>query len=184
MTRDELIEVHLPLAHKIARRCYRPGSTLKFDDFVSLAHIGLVRAADSFDATRGCGFAGYAWRCMLTSIRDGLRIERRHVCLVPIDREFQGRSRDRLEYNMQPAQNWALADPRQTVEQLDAALDAARLLRLLDGRTRRLVKSVYLKGQTKTAAAKRERIGDSTAGELIRGGLVEMRRRAELPKAA
>jgi RNA polymerase sigma-B factor len=57
-TRDQLLERHLPLARKLARRYLRPGES--FDDLVQVASVGLLKAIDRFDPERGTALTTYA----------------------------------------------------------------------------------------------------------------------------
>lgn len=51
--REELILSHLPQAELLARRMHRRCPQVEFDDFMSVATIGLIQAVDRFDASRG-----------------------------------------------------------------------------------------------------------------------------------
>jgi RNA polymerase sigma-B factor len=56
--RDVLFDRFLPLARQLARRYQR--STEPFDDLFQVACLGLVKAIDRFDTTRGTAFSSYA----------------------------------------------------------------------------------------------------------------------------
>ncbi len=56
MTRNQLIEENLPLVYKIAHQ-YKG---LEYDDLVQEGSIGLIKAADSYDPSKGCSFGTYA----------------------------------------------------------------------------------------------------------------------------
>lgn len=56
--RDELINAHLRLAHHLARRFANRGIPL--EDLVQVASLGLVKAVDRFDPSRGLEFSTFA----------------------------------------------------------------------------------------------------------------------------
>ncbi|HEY5428975.1 MAG TPA: SigB/SigF/SigG family RNA polymerase sigma factor [Solirubrobacteraceae bacterium] len=56
--RDALIERFLPLARKLARRY--SGNNEPYDDLVQVASLGLVKAVERFDPTRGFAFTSFA----------------------------------------------------------------------------------------------------------------------------
>lgn len=56
--RNSLVEQHLPLVRKLARRY--AGGRVPYDDLVQVGAIGLIKAVDRFDATRGVELSTYA----------------------------------------------------------------------------------------------------------------------------
>ena len=56
--RDALAERFLPLARSLARRYSGAGEPL--DDLIQVASLGLLKAIDRYDPTRGCTFSTYA----------------------------------------------------------------------------------------------------------------------------
>ena len=58
--RSEFITANLCLASAIARRWYRPGSSMTIEDLEQAGNIGLFKAVDRFDPSRGCKFSTYA----------------------------------------------------------------------------------------------------------------------------
>ena len=56
--RDELIERFLPLARKLARRYAQ--SSEPYEDLVQVASLGLVKAVERFDPSRGFAFTSFA----------------------------------------------------------------------------------------------------------------------------
>src|ERR1700739_1236364 len=66
-SREELIERHLPLARKLARRYARP--QVSHDDLTQVACLGLVKAADRFQPDRGNDFAAFAVPTILGELR-------------------------------------------------------------------------------------------------------------------
>lgn len=71
--REEQIRELFPLVKKIARRVHRmiPGSDP--DDLVGEGSLGLIRAVDTFDGSRGPSLQQYAARIILGAMLNGLR---------------------------------------------------------------------------------------------------------------
>lgn len=66
-TRDSFIESNLPLVHSLCKRFV--GRGIEYDDLFQMGCVGLVKAADGFDETRGLCFSTYAVPVILGEIR-------------------------------------------------------------------------------------------------------------------
>lgn len=77
--RERLITSHLPLVRRIARRHVGRGEEL--DDLVQVGAVGLVKASDRFDPSRGVTFATFAAPVIEGEIRHHLRDRTRPVRL-------------------------------------------------------------------------------------------------------
>ena len=71
VSRERLIESHLPLAKSVAKRY--AGRGVDLDDLVQVGAVGLIKAADRFDATRGVAFSTFAEPTIEGEIRHHLR---------------------------------------------------------------------------------------------------------------
>lgn len=67
MTRDEFIAANIPLVHSLANR-FR-GRGIEYEELFSAGSLGLVKACDNFDDTRGLCFSTYAVPVILGEIR-------------------------------------------------------------------------------------------------------------------
>lgn len=71
--RAQLLDRYLGLVHHVAREVGARTSAVELDDLVSAGTLGLVRALDTFDLSRGLAFSTYAVRRIRGSILDDLR---------------------------------------------------------------------------------------------------------------
>jgi len=87
--RDAFLEQHVGLVHHVARRlASRLSTEADLDELVSAGTIGLLHAAESFDATRGLSFSTYAVPRIRGAILDELRRQ------DPVSRNVRRRTRD------------------------------------------------------------------------------------------
>jgi RNA polymerase sigma-B factor len=71
LAREELIRRCLPLARTLAGRYARAGESL--EDLVQVANIGLIKAVDRFDPTRGIAFSSFAVPSILGELKRHFR---------------------------------------------------------------------------------------------------------------
>jgi RNA polymerase sigma-B factor len=69
--RDRLVEMHLPLVEYLARRF--SGRSEPMNDLTQVGAIGLIKAIDRFDVTRGLEFSTYATPTILGEIKRHFR---------------------------------------------------------------------------------------------------------------
>jgi RNA polymerase sigma-B factor len=69
--RDCLVELNLPLVEYLARRFRDRGEPL--DDLIQVATIGLIKAVDRFDPTRGVEFSTYATPTIVGEVKRHFR---------------------------------------------------------------------------------------------------------------
>lgn len=72
-TRAELLDRYLGLVHHVAREVGARTPMVEIDDLVSAGTLGLIRALESFDLSRGLAFSTYAVRRIRGAILDDLR---------------------------------------------------------------------------------------------------------------
>ncbi len=71
--RELLLKQYLGLVHHVAREMHRRTPTLGVGDLVSAGTMGLLRALDTFDPSRGLAFSTYAVQRIRGAILDDLR---------------------------------------------------------------------------------------------------------------
>jgi RNA polymerase sigma factor for flagellar operon FliA len=73
-TREQLVIDHIPLLkHIVGRMCFDTPGSMDRDDLFGFGMLGLLAAADSFDAARGLAFSTYAYPRIRGAILDELR---------------------------------------------------------------------------------------------------------------
>jgi RNA polymerase sigma-B factor len=82
--RDELVDRFLPMAYGLALRYQYSRESL--DDLVQVASVGLLKAIDRFDPSRGIAFSSFAVPTMLGEIR---RHFRDRTWAFPVPRDLQ-----------------------------------------------------------------------------------------------
>jgi RNA polymerase sigma factor for flagellar operon FliA len=74
LNRDSLILTYYPMVYRVARRmAARYPSSVDLDDLVSIGTMGLIDAAERYDAELGSSFGGYARIRVQGAIVDALR---------------------------------------------------------------------------------------------------------------
>ena len=81
--RTRLIEHNLRLVAHIVKKYY--GTAADQEDLISIGTIGLIKAVDSFDMSKGIRLSSYAAKCVENAIltqRNKRRLRRRNGCLL------------------------------------------------------------------------------------------------------
>ena len=85
--RDPLITHNLRLVVYIAKKFESPA--VNVEDLISIGTIGLMKAVDTFDATRKARFSTYASRCIENEIRMQFRRERKSGQTVSLQESLE-----------------------------------------------------------------------------------------------
>ncbi len=67
LNREEFIEQNLPLVHSICKRFV--GRGIEYDDLYQAGCIGLIKAVDAFDSSKGFAFSTYAVPVIMGEVR-------------------------------------------------------------------------------------------------------------------
>jgi RNA polymerase sigma factor (sigma-70 family) len=121
--RARLIEEHINLPHLLALHRV-PREHPAFDDLEADGYVGLAKAADKYDPTRGASFKTFAWHRITGEMLDGARrLVRQAHTDAPLRRRASG---SKLAATAPCTPSWADADPtvprrRPTFVSLDEA---------------------------------------------------------------
>ena len=142
--RAELIEHNLRLVAHIVKKYYN--ATNDQDDLISIGTIGLIKAVNTFDHTKGARLATYASRCIENEIlmyfRAGKKTAQDVSLSEPIDTDKDGHPLSLLD---------VIADDDTLAEDLELKINSEKLYRylyeVLDEREREVISWRYgLKG--------------------------------------
>jgi RNA polymerase sigma-B factor len=164
--RRGLIERHLPLVRSIAGRYAGGGEPL--DDLVQVGSIGLIKAADRYDALRGAPFPAYAAPFIDGEIRHHLRDR---CAPVRVPRRLQAEGVRVVAVGLDCAGELHADPTAQTRDRL--AVRAA--LRALRPRERRLVQLRFVEDLTQAEIARRTGMSQVHVSRLLHGALARLR---------
>ncbi len=175
--RQTLIEHNLRLVAHIIKKYYAGAQNQ--EDLVSIGTIGLIKAVDTFDETKGPRLATYAARCIENEILMHFRAAKKTAQDVslsePIDTDSEGRPLTLMD---------VLAQEDTIVDDLDRKMNIEKLGRYiresLDAREREIIALRYgLGGQplTQWQVAERLDISRSYVSRLETKALKKLRRR-------
>lgn len=177
--RQRLVEHNLRLVAHIIKKYY--AGTQDQEDLVSIGTIGLIKAVDTFDETKGPRLVTYASRCIENEILMHFRSIKKTAQDIslsePIDTDSEGRPLTLMD---------VLAQEDTLTEELDLKINSEKLGRYvqetLDERERRIITLRYgLIGPalTQRQVAKRLGISRSYISRLETKALNKLRRRYE-----
>ncbi len=118
--RNKLIEHNLRLVAHIVKKYYTTARDQ--DDLVSVGTIGLIKAIDSFDITKGARFATYAGKCLQNEILMYFRSQKKHANVTsindPVDVDKDGNPLTYLEI---------IASPDDIVDSIDRKIKLEKI---------------------------------------------------------
>jgi len=152
--RAQLIEAHLPLVRTIALRHARAGEPL--DELVQAGSIGLIKAVDRFDPSRGTELAAYAAPLIEGEVRHHLRQRSRRIA-----RESPGRT--------------DVSDNADHDERSEARLLLEQGWQGLSSRDRRLLELRYFEDLSQAEIARAVGLSQAQVSRLLRAALDRLR---------
>lgn len=173
-SRRAQIETHLPLVRSIACRFAGAGEPL--DDLVQIGTIGLIKAVDRFDATRGGDLAPYAAAAIAGEIRHYLR-DRCAPVRVPRRLQAEGVRVRPVELDETHEDACVEAPPVEPDERV--ALKLA--LRALQPRERRIVQLHYFADLSQSQVAAAIGLSQVHVSRLLNGALAKLRSELAAP---
>ncbi len=177
--RSRLIEHNLRLVAHIVKKYY--GSSKDQDDLVSIGTIGLIKAVNTFDHTKGARLATYASRCIENEILMYFRAGKKSASDIslsePIDTDKDGHPLSLLD---------VIADDDTLCEDLEQKINAEKLRQyipeVLDARERDVIERRYgLRGDAlpQREVAKALGISRSYVSRIEKKALEKLRERFE-----
>lgn len=175
--RNELIEHNLRLVAHIIKKYY--STAVDQDDLISIGTIGLIKAVNTFDYTKGIRLATYASRCVeneiLMHFRAGKKSAQDVSISEPIDTDKDGQQLTLID---------VLAQDDTIVDDLELKLNAEKLRRYiaeaLDEREQQVIRWRYgLAGKERTQreVAKTLGISRSYVSRIEKKALEKLKKR-------
>lgn len=145
-----LVTENMGLAWRVVKEFISTG--IEYDDLRSLAYLGLVKAAKSFDPEKGYKFSSFANRCMRNEILLYLRQRRKQVPCISYDAIMEEGETPYLDF-------LGKEDPE--LKQIDNIGWYDALTRNLSDREKKVVDLVIMHKKSQTAICKEMGISQS-----------------------
>lgn len=170
-TREELIERHLPLVRAVARRYAHRGEPV--EDLVQVGALGLIKAVDRFDRSRGVTLGAYAATAVEGEIRNHLR-DRGTLIRIPRDAASESPARHPLPLET-TVELWADAAAEQRLARGEDRALLADGLRRLPRRERQILELRYYDDLSQRGIAEALGISQVHVSRLLRASLGHLR---------
>ncbi len=174
-SRQKLIEHNLRLVVHIAKKYFSP--EIEQDDLISIGTIGLIKAVNSFKASKGTRFATYAARCIENEILMFFRSKKKNANDIsvnePIDTDREGNALTLID---------VIACDNNIADDFDLAIKIDQLrkfLKTLDSRDHNILCLRYGLGGgeplTQREVAKRLKISRSYVSRIEKKALTQLK---------
>ncbi len=177
--RNKLVEHNLRLVAHIIKKYY--SSVHDQDDLISVGTIGLMKAVNTFDHTKGVRLATYASRCVENEILMYFRASRKTAQDIsitePIETDREGHTLTLMD---------VIADEDTIADDLEMKINATKLYRYIEEtltpREKEIIDRRYgltCRPQTQREVAKRLNISRSYVSRIEKKALMKLRQRFE-----
>ena len=177
--RDVLISRNLRLVAHIAKKYYAADGDP--DDMISTGTLGLIKAVDSFDVSKGTRFATYAARCIENEILMEFRARRRSINALRLGEPLDGDEDGELRLGDLVRDESDFVGNLEKLGQLKVLRDAVP--KVLSGRPLRIISMRYgLRGylpHTQQQTAEKLGISRSYVSRIENKALEELRQAVE-----
>lgn len=148
---------------------------LELEERISMALLGLTKAAEKYDSSRGVSFATFARKMMHDEVLMGFRKESKHTNVISLNLPIGDVDHCWTLENLVP-------DKRDRIAELESGLDAEIALERLSGTWSGLKGELYREildtpGQTKSVYAKRMGMSATYISRVIRSMREDTRRK-------
>ena len=200
--RAALVEESLPLVKSIASDIYGrlpAGTTLEYGDIEGWGHLGLVQAAEKFDASRGAKFSTFAYYRIRGAIYDELRkmglMRRSHTLRARAAMEEVLQHQDRrvspqalldslaliytlsLEQGGLQGQPMEIGDPKAGIQETSAeSHNVRRAMGVLSKEERELLEQHYFRDRDLAEIARERGYSKAWASRLHARAIAKLRR--------
>ena len=188
--RETAIVQNLDIVNNLARRLRRRvPACVTLDDLTSAGTIGLIKAVDRFDGSRGLKFRTYAQHRILGAMLDFLRAEdplsrteRRRVCeSAPMSNTPTTISLDQLPA---PVVNRLVAIEDRAADALLVREEVRKIRQCLSARENRVMTLLFESGWQNRQVAADLKVNESRISQIKQRALAKLRVALELPNTA
>lgn len=169
------IEEHLGLARSIASKYYNATKNkYSYDEIESTAYIGLIKAANKFDESKGCKFSTYAMPTIIGEIRNMFRSDKWYFVKRNVPQEMLS-----LNFVVDSESNVELQEilvgEENTEENIVNLLLVKKLLELLGEREKQVIYLYFYKQKSQSDIAKIVNLSQPHVSRMIINSLNKMK---------
>ena len=175
LAKEKLFEINLGFCHTIAQR-YKT-SDIEYDDILAVSFLGMLKAYNTFDESKGYKFITYAGLCMTNAILNEIRKYKKQpsYMYVSIEEEiFNNGDADPITYKDMLPDTKPL--PYEIVELKDLLEHMRKAIKVLKGKKKEVIELYYFQGHTMKEVASILDTSQPYVSLLISQALTELRK--------